>query len=184
MTSGDGGVLRCEAVVVYGAGTDAVEAAAVRHALRREPMPGLIVMIDVSDPDAAAALTITDDSLRSVLAAPARQIDARVVVDSRSLQGQGSAPRVVLDPRRRTCEVEGRPVELARLEFDLLAYLVANTGVVVRRRELLEQVWGTAIGSTGTISVHVRQLRRKIEVDPDRPRHLLTARGVGYRFEP
>ena len=70
-------------------------------------------------------------------------------------------------------------------EFELLAHLAAAPGRVFSRAELLEEVWGSAIGwqDAATVTEHVRRLRRKIEPDPDNPRVLQTVRGVGYRFE-
>jgi DNA-binding response OmpR family regulator len=92
---------------------------------------------------------------------------------------------IAIDIDRRTVEVGGSPVELARKEFDLLAYLAANPHRVLTRTQLLDAVWGHSwIGSAETVTVHVRRLREKIEGDPPRPRHVVTVRGVGYRFEP
>ena len=74
---------------------------------------------------------------------------------------------------------------LTRKEFDLLHLLASNPGRAFTRAELLEEVWDFAwSGDTGTVTVHVRRLREKIEHDPSRPRHLVTVWGVGYRFEP
>jgi len=79
----------------------------------------------------------------------------------------------------------GADVHLTRTEFRLLAELVSAGGVVVTREELLQRVWGyDYIGDTRLLDVHVRRLRRKIEVDPDSPSLLTTVRGVGYRFGP
>lgn len=85
--------------------------------------------------------------------------------------------------RRRVC-VDGHVVDVPRREYDLLRYLMDRPAQTVTRSQLLQEVWGYANGSGATLSVHMRQLRRRTETDPSRPRHLLTVRGVGYRFEP
>lgn len=73
---------------------------------------------------------------------------------------------------------------LTSKEFDLLVHFLANPRRAFRREELLESVWGWTFGDTATVTVHVRRLREKLEDDPSDPRHLVTVRGTGYRFEP
>jgi DNA-binding response OmpR family regulator len=90
-----------------------------------------------------------------------------------------------IDARRREARRAGRPLRLTRKEFDLLHLLASSPGRAFTRAELLEEVWDFAwSGDTGTVTVHVRRLREKIEDDPSEPRRLLTVWGVGYRFEP
>jgi len=85
---------------------------------------------------------------------------------------------VVLDAQAREVTVAGEPVELTGKEFDLLAYLVENAGIVVSRDQLLDRVWGmTYAGGTRTVDVHVAQLRRKL----GRPDAIRTFRGSGYK---
>ena len=92
---------------------------------------------------------------------------------------------VVVDARSRTVAVRGEPVELTAREFDLLDHLSRNPGRAFSRDELMRDVWRHAFWSdTATVTVHVRRLRQKIEVDPLQPRHLVTVWGVGYRLEP
>ncbi len=91
--------------------------------------------------------------------------------------------RIVLDRRSRRVEVDGQEVVLTAKEFDLLAHMASHPGRVFRREELLEDVWGFTVGDTATVTVHIRRVREKIEHDPSNPEHLLTAWGVGYRFE-
>ena len=75
-------------------------------------------------------------------------------------------------------------IDLSPKEFDLLAFLVKNREQVFSRDQLLEKVWGyDYAGDTRTVDVHIRWLRQKIEVDPANPKHLLTVRGIGYKFE-
>jgi len=88
-----------------------------------------------------------------------------------------------IDFAKRTTEVRGEPVELTFVEFEILSTLARNTGRVYPRELLLESVWGdSAYRDPRTIDVHIRHLREKIERDPKNPKHLLTVRGVGYRF--
>lgn len=80
---------------------------------------------------------------------------------------------------------DGRIVHLRPKEFDLLAVLAAHPGRAYSRRQLLDRAWGhDHDGDPRTIDVHIRWLRSKIETEPDRPAHLVTVRGVGYRLDP
>jgi two-component system alkaline phosphatase synthesis response regulator PhoP len=79
--------------------------------------------------------------------------------------------------------VDGRPVDLTALEFDLLAALAHDPGIVIRRQTLLDRVWGTEfVADDHLVDVHVANLRRKLSDDPSRPRFVETVRGVGYRL--
>lgn len=92
---------------------------------------------------------------------------------------------LVLDPGAREAQRDGAPVRLTVKEFDLLYFLASNPRQVFARSQLMASVWGyEAALDTGTLTVHVRRLRAKIERDPARPRHLETVWGVGYRFVP
>jgi two-component system response regulator RegX3 len=92
---------------------------------------------------------------------------------------------VRVDLGQRYVSVNGRPVYLSRLEFDLLAVLLSPPGQVRTREELIDQLWaGRELSDTRTLDTHVRRLRVKLEVEPARPRYLLTVRGVGFRFDP
>ncbi|XKE59726.1 response regulator transcription factor [Sutcliffiella horikoshii] len=83
-----------------------------------------------------------------------------------------------------TVHAEGRQVELSAKEFQLLAYMAANKGQVFSKEQLLEKVWGYQhIGDTNTITVYVRKLREKIELNPSEPKFIKTVWGVGYKFD-
>jgi DNA-binding response OmpR family regulator len=92
---------------------------------------------------------------------------------------------LTLDGRTREVTLDGEPVRLTGKEFDLLHFLVSNPREVFSRTQLMDRVWGyEAALDTGTVTVHIRRLRSKIERDPSTPRHLETLWGVGYRFVP
>jgi len=89
-----------------------------------------------------------------------------------------------VDIARHRASLSGEALELSPKEFDLLAFLAKNKGLVFNREQLLEKVWGyDYAGNSRTVDVHVRWLRQKIEVDPGRPRLLVTVRGTGYKLE-
>jgi two-component system response regulator RegX3 len=91
--------------------------------------------------------------------------------------------RVRMDLARHLVTVGGQPVSLPLKEFQLLEMLLRNAGRVLTRQQLIDRVWGPDyMGDTKTLDVHVKRLRRKIEQDPHRPAHLLTVRGLGYKF--
>ncbi|HEX6034268.1 MAG TPA: response regulator transcription factor [Anaerolineales bacterium] len=90
-----------------------------------------------------------------------------------------------IDPRSRVVTLKGLPIELTVKEFDMLYLLARHPKQVFTREQLLERVWGGAqYIDPGTVTVHVRRLREKIEADPSHPAHLVTVWGVGYKFEP
>jgi DNA-binding response OmpR family regulator len=90
---------------------------------------------------------------------------------------------LVLDAAKRQVGRGGVTLELRPKEFDLLHVLMRNRGRVLTRNQLLEAVWGySAYGQTRTVDVHVGRVREHIEEDPARPSHIVTVRGVGYRF--
>jgi two-component system response regulator RegX3 len=90
---------------------------------------------------------------------------------------------VEMDVARHEVRVRGEPVALPPKEFELLEAFLRRRGRLLTRDFLIEEVWGPGyVGDTRTLDVHVKRLRRKIERDPHRPEHLLTVRGLGYKF--
>src|SRR6266567_1478787 len=90
---------------------------------------------------------------------------------------------VEINASTREVRKGGEPLSLTLKEFDLLWYLASHPRRVFTRQELMDRVWGYRNAlDTGTLTVHIRRLREKIEDDPARPRHLETVWGVGYRF--
>jgi len=122
-----------------------------------------------------------------------QELVSRVRAVLRRTQGQPQAKETELlefedlsiDPGTRLVKVRGREVQLTAKEFDLLWFLAGNKRHVFNRDQLLDRVWGLAdYVDPSTITVHVRRLREKIEIDPSEPCHIITVWGVGYRFEP
>ena len=90
-----------------------------------------------------------------------------------------------IDPRSRVVKAHDSEVELTAKEFDMLYLLMRHPKQVFTRDQLLERVWGGAqYIDPGTVTVHVRRLREKIELDASSPKHIITVWGVGYKFEP
>jgi two-component system response regulator RegX3 len=91
---------------------------------------------------------------------------------------------VCLDPERHEVFVRGEPATLPLKEFELLQLLLENAGRVLTRDLLIDRVWGADyVGDTKTLDVHIKRLRAKVEVDPSKPRRIVTIRGLGYKFD-
>ena len=101
-----------------------------------------------------------------------------------SESGLLKAGPVVMDLDRHTVSVNGEPIQMPLKEFELLELLIENVNRVLTRGQIIDRVWGSNyFGDTKTLDVHVKRVRSKIEEDPSRPRHLITVRGLGYKFE-
>ncbi len=91
---------------------------------------------------------------------------------------------VVIDLEKRVVTRAGAEVKLTHLELELLAFFVQHPSQVFSRGQLFHQVWGQAAGSVRTVDNFVGQLRKRLEVNPEQPKHFITVRGSGYRFDP
>lgn len=118
-----------------------------------------------------------------------RELVARVKAVLRREEREEEHGRLVeigglrLDPSTQEVTVRGRAVELSALEFRLLHFLASHPRRIFARESLLDQVWGRdRFVTPRTVDVHIRRLREKIEAEPERPQHLQTVRGSGYRF--
>ncbi|MGI8676064.1 MAG: response regulator transcription factor [Nocardioidaceae bacterium] len=159
--------------------------------LRTVGAPAVVLCGSLSDPTIRAALLCAgaDDCLEAPylldeLVARVRAVLRRT--QSTAQQGHSRAPLIAgplsVDIDNHSVSIDGRRIALTLLEFRLLTYLLRHRGVAMPRERLLADVWGYTIGAPETVTVHIRRLRAKIEVDPSRPAWIETVWGVGYRF--
>ncbi|UFX14440.1 response regulator transcription factor [Corynebacterium diphtheriae] len=103
------------------------------------------------------------------------------IEESDEILGSG---RIHMDVERHTVTVDGEEISMPLKEFDLLEYLMRNSGRVLARGQLIDRVWGADyVGDTKTLDVHIKRLRSKIEPEPSAPCHVITMRGLGYKYE-
>ena len=165
----------------------------VCKALRqRSAVPVIMVTARDSEIDKVVGLELgADDYVTKPYSA--RELIARVravlrrggeAADGELLPQVLAAGPVRMDVERHVVTADGTEIPLPLKEFDLLEYLLRNVGRVLTRGQLIDRVWGADyVGDTKTLDVHVKRLRSKIEPDPSAPRHLVTVRGLGYKFE-
>ena len=157
----------------------------------RETAPVPIIMLTARSDEADRVVGLelgADDYLvkpfspRELLAR-VRAVLRRSAAAATDVERPVTVGELVVDPARRTVTVAGRAVDLTATEFDLLARLAASPGRVFTRNQLLEVIHGVAVDAGArAIDAHVKNLRRKVEDDPHRPRRILTVHGVGYRL--
>jgi DNA-binding response OmpR family regulator len=163
----------------------------------RDHVPVLVLSARQEEYDKVAALRLgADDYVTKPFALAELVARVHALLRRVSLAGArskvapppGPAPvrfsEVEVNPGTRTVSRRGELVRLTHLEFELLHFLVTQPARVFGREELLRRVWGLSAGSRRTVDNFVAQLRSKLEEDPDHPRHLITVRGSGYRFDP
>jgi len=163
--------------------------------LRRESAAPVLMLTARSDEiDKVLGLELGSDdyltkpfSMRELLARVKAMLRRGELAKQEATAAEGTILKVgeiELDPSRHVLTVSGSAIDVTPKEFDLLSFLMTNPGQVFSREGLLDRVWGYDYpGDTRTVDVHVRWLRQKIEGDPSRPKHILTVRGVGYKFE-
>jgi two-component system, OmpR family, response regulator RegX3 len=162
-----------------------------REIRRRSKVPIIMVTAKTSEIDTVVGLEVGADDyvskpyrLRELIArmraALRRAPPPREVTSPGTLE----VGDVCLDPERHEVFVRGEPVGLPLKEFELLALLLENAGRVLTRDVLIDRVWGADyVGDTKTLDVHIKRLRAKVEVDPSKPRSIVTIRGLGYKFD-
>jgi DNA-binding response OmpR family regulator len=174
--------LRGPRIVILDVGLPDVDGFDVcRHIRRDRSTPILILTARDEEVDRIVGLELGADDYMAKPFSP-RELIARVRAILRRVEPESppilSLGDVVVDRRARAVTVDGEPIALRTLEFELLAALAEQPGRVVTRDELLERVWGTTFpGGTRTIDVHIAQLRKKLR----RPDLIATVRGSGYR---
>ena len=118
--------------------------------------------------------------IRAVLRRGGDAVEVEEEFEEQVLEGG----RVRMDVERNIVSVDGEHISMPLKEFDLLEYLLRNAGRVLTRGQLIDRIWGADyVGDTKTLDVHVKRLRSKIEQEPSRPQHLVTVRGLGYKYE-
>jgi two-component system alkaline phosphatase synthesis response regulator PhoP len=170
-------------------GIDGIEL--TRRFQRDYDLPVILVTARTEEIDRLIGLEVGADDYISKPFSP-REVVARVKAVLRRIERSASADAgeilragdLAVDLGGRTVAVDGRPVELTRTEFDLLATLAAHPGRVYSRMQLMEAAQGVAFeGYERTIDAHVKNLRRKLGDDPKEPRFIQTVFGVGYKLE-
>lgn len=162
--------------------------------LRKEMIvPILILTAKAEETDKIVGLEIGADdymtkpfSLRELLARVRAMLRRTKMVETQSESEQAliKVGDIEIDIARHQASKEARTLELTPKEFDLLAFLARNKGMVFNRDQLLQKVWGYDFaGNTRTVDVHIRWLREKIEDNSNEPKLLITVRGVGYKLE-
>jgi DNA-binding response OmpR family regulator len=169
-------------------GTDGLELC--RWIRGRSELPVIMLTARGEESDRIVGLELGADDYVTKPFSP-RELAARVrTVLRRSGAAQARAERiefadVVLDGASREVTKGGEVVMLTAREFDLLWFLATNPRRVFSRSHIMDRVWGHSPAlDTGTVTVHIRRLREKLESDPAHPAHLQTVWGVGYRFDP
>jgi two-component system, OmpR family, response regulator RegX3 len=163
-----------------------------RQLRQRSAVPIIMVTARDSEIDKVVGLEIgADDYVTKPyspreLVARIRAVLRRQIVDAADLSAPTlAAGPVRMDVERHVVTVGGEAVQLPLKEFELLELLLRNAGRVLTRGQLIDRVWGADyVGDTKTLDVHVKRLRSKVEPEPSTPRHIVTVRGLGYKFEP
>jgi two-component system, OmpR family, phosphate regulon response regulator PhoB len=169
-------------------GTDGLELC--RWIRSRSDLPVIMLTARGEEADRIVGLELGADDYVTKPFSP-RELAARVRTVLRRSSGSVTRPErlefgeIALDGASREVTRAGEPVTLTAREFDLLWFLASNPRRVFSRSHIMDRVWGHAPAlDTGTVTVHVRRLREKLEDDPAHPRHLQTVWGVGYRLDP
>ncbi|MFW6195176.1 MAG: winged helix-turn-helix domain-containing protein [Chloroflexota bacterium] len=169
-------------------GVDGLE---VARRLRERGDRTPIIMLTAKDEesDIVLGLGLGADDYVSKPFSP-RELVARVQAVLRRGEGSSASGPLIrtgdlrISVETRSVECAGQSLSLTAKEFDLLHFLATHPGQVFTRDQLLNRVWDyTYAGDTSTVTVHIRRLRSKVEADPERPRHIKTVWGVGYKFD-
>jgi len=153
-------------------------------------VPIIMVTAKDSEADKVSGLEIGADdyvtkpfSVRELVSRVRAQLRREEMSGSPSVSSTFAGGPVELDPTRHEVRIRGELIALPPKEFALLEILLRLKGRLLTRDHLIAEVWGADyFGDTKTLDVHVKRLRQKIEEDPHRPSHLVTVRGLGYRF--
>jgi DNA-binding response OmpR family regulator len=155
------------------------------------PVPVIMLTARSDEADRVAGLELGADDYVTKPFSPrelALRVEAVLRRSRTAVSGADSTRLVdgdlVIDPAAHRATLAGAALSLTAREYDLLVFLLRHSRVAFTREQLFEHVWGWSFGDVSTVTVHARRLREKIEVDPSRPRRLVTVWGIGYRYEP
>ncbi|MEV5571061.1 response regulator transcription factor [Spirillospora sp. NPDC052269] len=163
-----------------------------RELRARSNVPVIMLTAKDSEVDKVVGLELgADDYVTKPFSTRELIARMRAVLRRQGDAGEELAPAVLeagpvrMDVERHTVSVNSGSVQLPLKEFELLEVLLRNAGRVLTRMQLIDRVWGADyVGDTKTLDVHIKRLRAKIEDAPSTPRHIVTVRGLGYKFEP
>jgi two-component system, OmpR family, response regulator RegX3 len=163
-----------------------------RQLRQRSEVPVIMLTAKDAEVDKVVGLEIgADDYVTKPFSARELVARIRAVLRRRGAEPEDAASSVLesgpvrMDVDRHVVSVNSDTVPMPLKEFELLEFLLRNAGRVLTRGQLIDRIWGSDyVGDTKTLDVHVKRLRAKIEPSPSAPRHLLTVRGLGYKFEP
>jgi DNA-binding response OmpR family regulator len=157
---------------------------------RRPELPIVMLTAKGQEIDKVAGLDLgADDYVTKPFGVSELMARIRALLRRCEARGKGVAQyafgNVTLDFKKYQADVGGKPVELSARQFDLMRYLIEHAGEAVHRSDLLDKVWGYDVTpTTRTVDSFILDLRKKLEVDPAHPEHILSVRGVGYKFVP
>ena len=165
-----------------------------REIRKRSQVPIIMVTAKSEEIDAVVGLEVGADDyvtkpyrFRELVARMRAALRRAPVPDAVATPGDDGVLEVgdvALDPDRHEVLIRGEPVALPLKEFELLTLLLENAGRVLTRDTLISRVWGyDYVGDTKTLDVHVKRLRRKVELDPSDPQRIVTIRGLGYKYQ-
>ncbi len=163
-----------------------------RQLRQRSEVPVIMLTAKDAEVDKVVGLEIgADDYVTKPFSARELVARIRAVMRRRGTEPDEMVSSVLesgpvrMDVDRHVVSVNSDTVPMPLKEFELLEFLLRNAGRVLTRGQLIDRIWGSDyVGDTKTLDVHVKRLRAKIEPSPSSPRHLLTVRGLGYKFEP
>jgi two-component system response regulator RegX3 len=163
-----------------------------RQLRQRSDVPVIMLTAKDAEVDKVVGLEIgADDYVTKPFSARELVARIRAVLRRRGTEPEDIVSSVLesgpvrMDVDRHVVSVNGSTVPMPLKEFELLEFLLRNAGRVLTRGQLIDRIWGSDyVGDTKTLDVHVKRLRAKVEPSPSAPRHLLTVRGLGYKFEP
>lgn len=162
-----------------------------RELRTRSAVPIIMLTAKDSEVDIVVGLELGADdyvtkpySSRELLARIRAVLRRRVEAVDDDVDGVLEAGPVRMDIERHVVTVSGAEVAMPLKEFELLEFLLRNAGRVLTRGQLIDRIWGSDyFGDTKTLDVHIKRIRAKVEPEPANPQHLVTVRGLGYRFE-